>query len=120
MLIFVCSPVWRSDHYWRSESVRHHSVSSPRWRSLILDVETLKNVTSPFNITLSELAKLERKEFAPMKAKIRTCPFDNCLCQLDCPDRHPDRSGCRLTDTLDAGQDALVFNNPTGEVLMFF
>ena len=55
-----------------------------------------------------------------MKAKIRTCPFDNCPCQLDCPDRHPDRSGCRLTDTLDAGQDALVVNNPTGEVLMFF
>lgn len=47
-----------------------------------------------------------------MKAKIRTCPFDNCPCELSCPDRHPDRSGCKLTDTLDAGQDALVFNNP--------
>ena len=44
-----------------------------------------------------------------MKAKIRTCPFDNCPCQLDCPDRHPDRSGCRLTDTLDAGQEVLMF-----------
>lgn len=55
-----------------------------------------------------------------MKAKIRTCPFDNCPCELSCPDRHPDRSGCKLTDTLDAGQDALVFNNPTGEVLLFF
>ena len=55
-----------------------------------------------------------------MKAKIRTCPFDNCPCELGCPDRHPDRSGCKLTDTLDAGQDALVFNNPTSEVLLFF
>ena len=55
-----------------------------------------------------------------MKAKIRTCPIDNCPCELGCPDRHPDRSGCKLTDTLDAGQDALVFNNPTGEVLLFF
>ena len=55
-----------------------------------------------------------------MKAKIRMCPFDNCPCELDCPDRHPDRSGCKLTDALDAGQDVIAFNNPTGEVMMFF
>lgn len=55
-----------------------------------------------------------------MKAKIRTCPFDNLPCDPGCFDRHPDRSGCALTDALDAGQDVLTFNNPTGEVLVFF
>lgn len=55
-----------------------------------------------------------------MIVKIRTCPFDTCPCELDCPDRHPDRSGCKLTDALDAGQDVIAFNNPTGEVMVFF
>ena len=55
-----------------------------------------------------------------MKAKIRTCPFDNLPCDPGCYDRHPDRSGCALTDELDAGRSVLAYNNPTGEVLLFF
>ena len=54
-----------------------------------------------------------------MKAKIRTCPFDQEPCQLDCPDRHPDRSGCPLTDALDSGKNVLAYNHPTGEIVLF-
>ena len=49
----------------------------------------------------------------------RICPFDNVPCQMDCPDRHPDRSGCALTDELDAGRSVLAYNNPTGEYFVF-